>query len=218
MATAANERWYANSWLWMEAEGYQYDRGTGDWQIVPDPNPDPARRNPRGVFARTGGLMAKRRVELGEDKVMWRFAARRYLGTSGAPLLPLLNSPWWMEEDRVRLLLDRARTAGVGFVEMARRQLALPAAWTDADILVRVNIRPGIVLAALAGPGLTAEGGGERRIVASEAPHLFLDQLYVPGVGRHAALARGAGEANASAWFDSATARSYDPNHRGLNP
>ncbi|WP_376097869.1 hypothetical protein ACE7GA_07535 [Roseomonas sp. CCTCC AB2023176] len=218
MPTAANERWYANSWLWMEAEGYQYDRGTGDWQVVADPNPDPARRNPRGVLARTGGLIARRRVNLAQDNVMFRFAARRYLGASGPPLLPLLNSPWWMEEDRMVLLLSRARGAGVGLVEMARRQLALPTAWTDADIIVRVNLRPGTLLAALAGPGLTAEGGGERRIIAQEAPHLLIDQLYIPGLGRHPALARGTGEANAAAWFDAASATAFDPNHRGLNP
>jgi hypothetical protein len=122
-----------------------------------------------------------------------------------------------MNDDRMMLLLDRARTAGVKLVEMARRQLALPTAWTDADIIVRARLKPGIVVAAHAGPGITAEGGGERFTIATEVPHLFMDQLYIPGLGRHPAL-KGAGEANARAWFDLGTATAFDPNARGLNP
>ncbi|WP_338665422.1 hypothetical protein VQH23_09635 [Pararoseomonas sp. SCSIO 73927] len=218
---AANERWWANSFLRMEAEGYQYDRGRGDWAKIEDPNPDPLKRNPRGLFARNGGLMVKRRLVLAQDNVMYRFAAlayaRRGVWTKAERLAPLLNSPWWMEEDRMFLLLSRARQAGVGLVEMARRQLALPQEWTDADVIVRVRIRPGILLAAHAGPGLTAEGGGERRVIAPEAPHLLIDQLYVPGLGRHPALGS-AGAGNAAAWFDAGTAVAFDPNIRGLNP
>jgi hypothetical protein len=217
---AANERWWANSYLHMEAEGYQYDRRISGWSKIPDPNPDPLKRNPRGVFARNGGLMVKRRLTLAEDNVMYRFAAARFgkKGARGAEhLLPLLNSPWWMEENRMFLLLSRARQAGVGLVEMARRQLALPQEWTDADVIVRVHIKAGILLAAHAGPGLTAEGGGERRIIAPEAPHLLIDQIYIPGLGRHPALGS-AGQCNASAWFEPNTAVAFDPNVRGLNP
>jgi hypothetical protein len=97
-------------------------------------------------------------------------------------------------EDRMRLLLDRARTAGVRLSEMARRQLALPIAdgWTDADIIVSVHIRPRILIAAHAGPGRTAAAGDDLRIIAPESPHLFMDQLYVPGLGNRAATVPGA--------------------------
>ena len=216
MARAVNYSWFANAALAMEAEGYQFDRA-GAVQTMPDTNPDPARRNPNPIVARNGGLIAKRRVELAEDNRLFRFAARKYLGAGGAALEPLLNSPWWMEEDRMVLLLDRARTAGVGLIEMARRQLALPADWTDCDIIVAVRPRAGLVLAAHAGPGLTAESGGERRIIAHEAPHLFMDQMYIPGLGRHPVLA-GQGVANAAAWLEAARATSFDPAARGFNP
>jgi hypothetical protein len=208
---AINDPWFATSALAMEAGGYQWDKDVADWRTEKDPEA------PGGfVFARTGGLIAKRRVLLQED-MLYRFAAKKFLGTGLEALVPLLNSPWWMNDDRMVLLLDRARTAGVPLVEMARRQLALPPAWTDCDIIVRVRLKPGIVVAAHAGPGITAQGGDARFVIATEAPHLFMDQLYIPGLGRHPALA-GIGEANVRAWFDLATAASFDPMARGLNP
>ncbi|UFN50194.1 hypothetical protein LPC08_06095 [Roseomonas sp. OT10] len=217
MAAAANEAWYRDSNCRLEAEGYQWrdaSHGRGK-RLATLPDPDA----PKGyVFARTGGLIAKRRVLLAEDNLLYRFAARRYLGQGAPGLEPLLNSPWWMEEDRMLLLLDRARTAGSPLAEMARNQLALPVAWTDCDIIVRVRLRPGILLAAHAGPGITAQGApGDRRVVATEAPHLFMDQLYIPGLGRLFSLG-GAGQHNVTAWLDTATARAFDPNARGFNP
>ncbi len=214
MVTAVNEAEFLNSWLQAEAEGFQYDRAAGALRRIADPNPDQAQRNPRGVFDRTGGLFYRRRVNLGNDTRLYRFAAKKFLGTGAQPLLPLLNSPWWIERERLYLLGWRAREARRGLVEMARDQLALPPDWTDADILVAVTIRPGIAVAAYAGPGLTAQGATERRVIAHEAPHLFLEQLYVPGLGRHPALGKpwgAAGERNAATWFDLATASSFDP-------
>ncbi|WP_424812427.1 hypothetical protein [Roseococcus sp. YIM B11640] len=205
MALAVNETYFRDSRLRMEAEGYQFG-ADGNPALAADGMPD-----------RNGGLVAMRRVELAQDNWMFRIASQKDLKYGGLP--NLLNSPWWMEEDRMRLLLDRARTAGVGLSEMGRRQLALPVApgWTDADIIVSVRIRPGIVIAALAGRGRTAAAGGDRRIVAPEAPHLFMDQLYLPGLGKPGGD-RAKGMANANAWFDTATAKSYDPMARGYNP
>lgn len=214
---ATNESFWKLGATKAEAEGCQL-QADGTPTIVPDDNPDPARRNPAGVLDRNGGLIAMRRVILAEDNMLYRFADSRWKGAGPEALLPLLNSPWWMEEDRMVLLLSRARTAGVPLVEMARRQLALPVDWTGCDILVRVRPKPGVTLAAHAGPGRTAAGGsGDRRIIAREVPHLFMDQLYIPGLGRLKAL-NGAGPANVAAWFDTRTARAFDPNARGLNP
>ncbi|MBX6372643.1 MAG: hypothetical protein IRZ13_00225 [Acetobacteraceae bacterium] len=215
-AATVNEAYFKDSNTWLEAQGYQWrnaSHGRGK-TLVTEPDADA----PKGFrYARTGGLVIRRRVTLAEDNRMFRFAARRYIGSGAPGLEPLLNSPWWMEEDRMVLLLGRARTAGVPLVEMARRQLALPAAWTDCDVLVSVRIRPGVLIGAFAGPGITATAGDERRIVAPEAPHLFIDQLYIPGLGRLFSL-NGAGQSNASAWFDTASARAFDPAARGLNP
>lgn len=215
MASASNEHYWRDGALRQEAEGYQWraaSHGRGS-TLVTEPDPDA----PRGfVFARTGGLHVMRRVLLQED-MLYRFAAKKYLGKGAQALLPLLNSPWWMNDDRMMLLLSRARTAGVPLIEMARRQLALPVAWTDCDIIVRARLKPGYLIAAHAGPGRTAEAGGERYTIAPEAPHLLIDQLYVPGLGRHFALS-GVGESHARDWFDLGTARSFDPAHRGLNP
>jgi hypothetical protein len=215
MTLAINDAWWRNSDLRMEAEGYQWrnaSHGRGR-TLVTLPDPDA----PGGyVVARTGGLVVKRPVYLQEDH-LFRFAAKKYLGSGAQALVPLLNSPWWMNDDRMVLLISRAREARVPLVEMARRQLALPPAWTDCDIIVSARLRRGILVVAHAGPGITAEGGGQRFVIATEAPHLLMDQLYVPGLGRHHALS-GTGEANARAWFDLSTARSYDPNARGFNP
>ncbi len=215
MSVAINDGWYRNSQLRMEAEGYQWrnaSHGRGP-TLVTESDPDA----PGGyVVARTGGLVVMRPVPLQEDH-MFRFAAKKYLGSGTEALVPLLNSPWWMNDDRMVLLISRAREARVPLVEMARRQLALPPAWTDCDIIVSARLRRGIQVLAHAGPGITAEGGGQRYVIAREAPHLFMDQLYVPGLGRHPALG-GAGMANARAWFDLSSARSYDPNARGFNP
>jgi len=215
MTAAANETWWSNSTLRMEAEGYQWrDANHGPRRtLVTKPDADA----PGGfIFARTGGLVVTRRLML-QEEMLYRFAAKKYLGSGADALVPLLNSPWWMNDDRMLLLLSRAREAGVPLVEMARRQLALPPAWTDCDIIVRARLRPALLLAAHAGPGITAEGGGQRFVVAREAPHLFMDQIYLPGLGRHPALG-GAGEGHARAWFDLATARAFDPAARGLNP
>lgn len=212
--TVANELFFRNSWLLAEAEGYQYDRSTGALKKIADPNPDASKRNGRGVFDRTGGLIYRRRVTLAADNRLYRFAARKFMGGGAQPLLPLLNSPWWIERERLYLLGYRAREAGRKITDMARDQLALPTDWTDCDCIVAVTPKPGTLLAAYAGPGLTASDGKDRRVVAHEAPHLHLDQMYIPGLGRHPAL--GApwgtkGTANASAWFDVATARLFDP-------
>ncbi len=212
---AVNDQYFAVSALEQEAQGYQWPKG------VIEKAED--LKAPGGfVFVRTGGLVIKRRVLLQED-MLYRFAARRYLGQGVDALVPLLNSPWWMNDDRMVLLLSRARSAGVPLVEMARRQLALPLAWTECDILVRARTKPRLVLAAHAGPGRTAQVKTQDGVVtesytiATEAPHLFMDQLYVPGLGRHFALG-GAGETNARAWFDLSTTAAFDPRARGLNP
>ena len=217
MALAANETYWRDGRLKAEAEGYQFGPNNQP-AMVPDDNPDPMRRNPNGLFQRNGGLVAMRRVELANKNMMYRFAARRFLGGDPTRLKSLLNSPWWMEEDRMFLLLTRARTGGARLVIAARNQLALPMEWSDADILVRARPRPGIILAAHAGPGWTVTVPGGRYIVArGEAPHLFIDQLYVPGLGSLKGD-RGAGQANADAWFDPATLRSFDPDAEGFNP
>ncbi len=215
-AVPVNEAYFHDSTLRLEAEGYQWRDASHGPRKTRVTSEDP--NAPGGfVFERTGGLVVKRRVLLAEDTMLYRFAAKRWIGSGGTALLPLLNSPWWMDEDRMVLLLTRARTAGSRLVETARRQLALPPAWTDCDIIVRVRPKPRTLLAAHAGPGRTAAAAGERYTIASEAPHLFIDQLYLPGLGRHAAL-DGGGEANASAWFDLTTAAAFDPEARGLNP
>ncbi len=218
MAIAVNESYWIDKRLRGEAEGYQF-AADGSSRMIADPNPNPTMRNPLGLYDRNGGLVISRRVELAQDNLMFRFAAKKYLGGDQALLKTLLNSPWWMEEDRMRLLLDRARTAGAGLIQTARNQLALPIEWTDCDIIVSARIKPGVLLAAHAGPGRTASGSGpaDRFVVAREAPHLFMDQLYVPGLGPIGGN-RAKGMANAEAWFNLATLRSYDPAARGFNP
>lgn len=217
MATATNEAYWRDSRLKAEAEGYQF-AGDGAPRMIPDPNPNLLQRNPLGLFARNGGLVAMRRVELAADTMMYRFAARRYLNGDMSQLKTLLNSPWWMEEDRMVLLLSRARGAGRRLVDTARDQLALPVEWTDCDILVRARPRPRILLAAFAGPGRTVEvASGRYTMPGREAPHLFIDQLYVPGLGAIGGD-RARGQANADAWFDPATLGALDPAARGFNP
>lgn len=215
MTSASNEHFWRDGALRQEAEGYQWRNASHGRGKTLDTRADPDA--PKGfVFHRTGGLVVKRRVELQED-MLYRFAAKKYVGSGANALVPLLNSPWWMNDDRMLLLLGRARGAGVPLVEMARRQLALPPAWTDCDIIVRARLRPGVLIAAHAGPGRTAEANGDSYTIAPEAPHLLIDQLYIPGLGRHFAL-NGAGDAHARAWFDLSTATSFDPALRGLNP
>lgn len=215
MTTAVNEPWCTNSTLRQEAEGYQWrNAGHGPRRTLVtalDPNA------PGGFhYVRTGGLVIKRRLVLQND-MLYRFAARRYLGTGPQALLPLLNSPWWMNDDRMALLLSRARSSGSRLIDIARRQLALPEDWTDCDIIVRARLNRSTVLAAHAGPGRTASSGGSTYTIAHEAPHLFMDQIYLPGLGRHPALV-GSGERNARLWFDLTTAQSFDPKARGFNP
>jgi hypothetical protein len=217
MPAAANETWWLDSWCKAEAEGYQFGHD-GTPVLIADDNPNVGQRNPRGIYDRNGGLVAMRRVELANDNLMFRFAAKRYLRGDMAQLRTLLNSPWWMEGDRMVLLLSRARAAGARLIEIARNQLALPPEWSDADILVRARLRKGVILAAYAGPGRTVTVAGGRYVIPrGEAPHLFMDQLYVPGLGNLKGD-RSKGQTNADAWFDPATISSFDPAARGFNP
>ena len=213
MPGAANENQWRDSSARMEAEGYQWrNAGHGPRRTL---TTAPDARAPGGFFfQRNGGLTVLRRVDLYQGDRMVRFSVRERWGR---PMRDEdhLNSPWWMTEDRFFLLLDRARTAGVGLVEMARRQLALPADWTDADVMVSARPRAGITLAAHAGPGRTAESGAERRIIAPEAKMLWMEQLYVPGLGRHPWLFAPPANA-ATAWLE--FERVFDPNARGFNP
>jgi hypothetical protein len=218
MATAINETYWLDSRLKAEAEGFQFKNSGRPRTIL---NEDPIlsqQQKLRYIHVRNGGLVAKRRVELAEDNMMYRFAHKAYLKGDPALLKTALNSPWWMEEDRMVLLLGRARTAGVPLIQMARNQLALPEEWTGADIIVRARPKPGILLAAHAGPGRTVDvASGRYTVPGGEAPHLFIDQLYVPGLGTIEG-SRSTGQANADAWFDLSTLRSFDPAAKGLNP
>jgi len=221
MANAVNDVYFSNSWLLAEAEGYQFDRASNALRMIPDPNPDPAKRNPLGLYDRTGGLVYRRRVELGAGDRLYRLGAKKYKGTGPDALVSLLNSPWWLDRERLYLLGWRAREAARPLSEMSRDQLALPVEWTDADIIVSVALRPGITIAAFAGPGTTAQAGTDRRVIAPEAPHLRLDQLYIPGLGRHPEIARisgraNSGEANVAAWFDVAGASSFEPPEKAI--
>jgi hypothetical protein len=163
---------------------------------VPDSDP----RNPKGfVYRRNGGLMVKRRVDLGPGELLVRFSSKTDRSGRIRSDEDHLNSPWWLNDDRFVLLLGRARTAGVSLVEMARRSLAIPSDWSNCDLLVRA--RPRFLLAAYAGPGITAEAGAERRIIAYEAKELWIEQLYIPGLGRQSWLYRPPRNA-ARLWLD----------------
>lgn len=218
MQRAANEVQLNDSNARLEAEGYQWrDAAHGERRTLVT---SPDAHAPGGfIFVRNGGMERLRHLTLYEGDRLIRFSVHRRRGVALRDE-DHLNSPWWLTEDRFYLLLDRARTAGVGLVEMARRQLALPADWTDADVLVAARPQPGILLAAYAGPGRTAEAGKERRIIARDYdPHFaavhFIEQIYIPGLGRHAW--RHAPPPNAATlWLR--FERLYDPNARGFDP
>jgi hypothetical protein len=213
MRQEVNADYFRNSRLSGEAEGLEYN-ASGLLVYEPDPNPDPAQANPAGVVKRNGGLIARRRITVYAGDTMMRFVSPGRMPPGSAPV-DMLNSPWWIELDRMMALIDRARTANVDLIEMARRQLALPDVFTDANLIVAVRPKPGIIIGCWAGPGLTATGPGERRIIAHEAPHLYLDQLYMPGLGRIGG-SYDEGRRNAASWFDLATLKTYDATAPGF--
>jgi hypothetical protein len=183
MASAANEDFYADPNCVQEARGFQWRTASHGRPPTLRSIADPAARG-GFYYERNGGLIIKRRVDLSDDTALVRFAGA--LGSDGKARSTddQLNSPWWLTIDRFFLLLDRARTAGVPLVEMARRQLAIPTDWPTCDVIIRARPKPGLLLAAYVGPGLTAEVGNERRIIATEARILWMEQLYIPGLGR----------------------------------
>ena len=183
MVGAVNEDFYANSNCVHEAAGFQWRAASHERPPILRSIPDRAARG-GFYYERNGGINVQRRVLLSDDTALIRFAwsvdhygKRRCHGD-------LMKSPWWLTIDRFMLLLDRARTAGVALKEMVRRQLAVPEDWNACDTIVRARPKPGVVLATYAGPGLTASAGGERRIIATEAKTLWMEQLYIPGLGR----------------------------------
>jgi hypothetical protein len=189
MPAAVNDNFFADSNCMREAAGFQWRVASHDRSPIMRTIPDPAARGGY-YYERNGGINYQRRVWLSDDTTLIRFV--RSVDRYGKKRTPddMINSPWWLTKDRLVLLLDRARTAFVPLVEMVRRQLAVPEEWNTCDTIVQATPRPGITLASYAGPGLTATAGDERRIIASEAKTLWMDQLYVPGLGRMPWLAK----------------------------
>ena len=188
MPDAANETDFKDPHCQEEARGAQWTRSDDGLpptlEIVPDDDPG---NKWHFYYKHTGGLFYQRRAEFAPGDRLVRFAA--VTDRSGRVLSDAdhLNSPWWMNDARFVDLWNRARTAGVGLAEMARRQLAIPTDWSTCELLIVAT--PKVLLAAYSGPGLTAEAKGERRIIATEAHGLWINQLYVPGLGRKPWLA-----------------------------
>lgn len=186
MSAVVNEREFIDSNALLEASGFQW-RDASHGRRTRRTGADAAAQGGY-YFERNGGLVAKRRVELYRGDLLVRFAAsmrngRRLSNTE------LMDSAWWMNDDRLALLASRALESGTPLVEKARQQLALPADWSDADILVFARPREGVTLAAYAGPGQTAAAGKENRIIPNDmgayvGGTFYIDQLYVPGLGR----------------------------------
>lgn len=212
MAGAANEDWFRDPRCVQEATGYQWRNASHGRAPTLNSVPDP--KAVGGFhYDRNGGLMVRRRVEVSDDTTMIRFVAAIRKDGLRRSSAEMLNSPWWLTMDRFMLLLMRAREAGVGLVEMARRQLAIPEDFSACDTIVRARVRRGIVLACYAGPGISAAAGGERRIIASEAKTLWMEQLYIPGLGRMPWLLTPPVNA-AGLWLE--FERTYDARARGF--
>lgn len=204
MALAVNEADFADPDALREATGYRWLPAIDGAApqvlsivLTSDGSEDHVIRN--------GGMEVERRVELYEGDTLLRLSRRT--GRDFRPLTPEqhLNSPWWMNDGRFDLLHSRASSAGVDIIEMARRQLAIPEDFSTLDVLVKARPHPGLLVAAHAGPGRTAESGGERRIIPRDyAPKYaavhYLDQLYIPGLGQRPWSAAGSA-GNALRWL-----------------
>lgn len=188
MPEAANEADFKDPNCHDEARGAQWMRSEDGLpptlEIVADDDPG---NKWHFYYKRNGGLFFQRRAEFDQSDRLVRFASATSRSGRALSEVDLINSPWWMNDARFVDLWNRARQAGVGLAEMARRQLAIPTDWSTCELLV-VAI-PKVPLAAYSGPGLTADASGERRIIATEAPGLWIDQLYIPGLGRKPWLA-----------------------------
>jgi hypothetical protein len=212
MASTVNEAFYTDSNCYQEAGGFQWRVASHDRSPILRSVPDPAARG-GFYYERNGGINFQRRVLLSDDTALIRFVRAEGHYGKKRTTDELMNSPWWLTIDRFFLLLDRARTAGVPLVEMVRRQLAVPEEWSTCDTIIRARPKPGVTLAAFAGPGLTAIAGDERRIIAPEAKTLWMEQLYIPGLGRMPWLARRPPNV-AVRWID--YERSFDATAKGF--
>jgi hypothetical protein len=84
---------------------------------------------------------------------------------------------------------------------MVRNQLALPAEWNDCDVVVQAI--PKHDLFAWGGRGKTVVAASGRYTIAPEAPHQFMDQLFIPGLGRTTpGISPQQGQINALAWLE----------------
>ncbi len=184
MPTAVNEADFDDPNCQLEAEGMQWEGEPPRLRTASDNDPS----NRRGYYyVRNGGLFWQRRAEFYDGDTLVRFSSRLDWRGQVKNQEEHMNSPWWLNNARFQDLMGRARDVGVPLLEMARRQLAIPQGWNSGDYLVVA--RPRVLLAAYSGHGLTAEAKGDRRIIASEAPGLWINQLYVPGLGRQPWLA-----------------------------
>lgn len=189
MPTAANEADFDDPKCQEEAMGFQWEGSVGGQSPMPKVKADSDPANARHFyFERNGGLFFERRAEFAAGETLVRFSSLTDWHGRTKNQEDHLDSPWWLNDARFIDLVNRGRAIGVPLLEMARRQLALPAAWSAGEVVL-VVASPLVLLAAYSGRGLTAEVKDHRRIIAPEAPGLWIDQLYIPGLGRQPWLA-----------------------------
>ncbi len=163
-------------------------------------------RDPKSPF--NGGLQVEGRTHLDRSDRLVRFVPMS-ITRDKQQINALLNSPWWLNEDRFALLVTRARSMGVSVQDTARQQLALPDRFNAAVGLIAARPKAGVLLAAYRGRGrMLYDANGDREYgfptdVATKygAVH-WTDQLYVPGLGRMPWLATPPATSNADQWLE----------------
>lgn len=125
----------------------------------------------------TGGIRNPQPMHLAAGHYYYRF------GSSKVPREAQLSSGWWLEFDEFIKIRSFAQEHEYSIGEAARLMLALPHAWTRADVLVKALLC--VPLKAYAGEGKPAQGaknGTDKGTAWVPTQHIKVRQLYIPGL------------------------------------
>lgn len=130
-----------------------------------------------GKAVGTGGIAIPQATRMPAGHFYYRFAS------SASPRAAQLGGGWWLDFENFVIIRDFARENDYSLREAARLMLALPYAWTHADLLVRALLR--VRLRAWTGLGKPAQGsetGADKGTRWIPTQHVVVRQLYVPGL------------------------------------
>lgn len=139
--------------------------------------------DPKGAvlaYAKTGGMIAPERFELGEGEIVYRF------GAADAEPTRIAKGGWWVQRTQFEKLLAFAQAHNLSLGMAVRLLCLLPPEWSDLGILIRARLRRPLLAWRGLGDSVVvrkSDGLGPVRLPhQNEIAARRLYQLFIPGL------------------------------------